>query len=129
MIHFGIRGNQVSHTARNLIYANSRFPGVADLPIDDFPRFISGCAKACGFEIDGTDLRARRSPAPHDHNTSVRVSGRDANDAVPLKVSDTVKLLVGDSAGQMGVVSEVGADGQYEVDEQWFERSELEFQH
>ena len=59
----------------------------------------------------------------------MRVSGRDANDAVPLKVSDTVKLLVGDSAGQMGVVSAVGADGRYEVDERWFERSQVEFQH
>ena len=71
----------------------------------------------------------REMPGPYSHTTSVRVSGGDANDAVPLKVSDTVKLLVGDSAGQMGVVSAVGADGRYEVDERWFERSQVEFQH
>ena len=45
-----------------------RFPGVAVLPIDDFPSFISGCAKACGFEIDDADLRARRSQATHCQN-------------------------------------------------------------
>ena len=56
-------------------------------------------------------------------------SGGDANEAVPLKMLDIVKILVGDRAGEKGVVSEVGADGQYEVDDQWFERSQLEFQH
>ena len=47
------------------VWDKARFPGVADLPVDDFPSFISGCAKACGFEIDGADFRARRSQATH----------------------------------------------------------------
>ena len=79
--------------------------------------------------LPGINQCVREMPGPHGHTTSVRVSGGDANEAVPLKVLDTVKILVGDSVEEMGVVSEVGADGRYEVDEKWFERSELEFQH
>ena len=46
-----------------------------------------------------------------------------------LKAEDTVKLLTGSRAGALGIVTEVAA-GDCEVDaEQWFARSQLEFQY
>jgi hypothetical protein len=44
-----------------------------------------------------------------------------------LEAGDTVKVLTGPWAGEVRIVSEAKADS-YEVDEQWFERSQLEFQ-
>jgi hypothetical protein len=38
-----------------------------------------------------------------------------------------VKFLTGPWAGEVRIVSEAKADS-YEVDEKWFERSQLEFQ-
>ena len=43
-----------------------------------------------------------------------------------LRVTDTVKILTGPRAGALEIVTDVKA-GLYEVDEQWFERSQLEF--
>ena len=46
-----------------------------------------------------------------------------------LKAGDTVKLLTGSRAGELGLVTEATA-GDCEVDaEQWFARSQLEFQY
>ena len=44
-----------------------------------------------------------------------------------LEAGDTVKVLTGLWAGEVRIVSDAKADS-YEVDEQWFERSQLEFQ-
>ena len=44
-----------------------------------------------------------------------------------LEAGDTVKVLTGPWAGEVRIVSEAKADS-YEVDEKWFERSQLEFQ-
>ena len=44
-----------------------------------------------------------------------------------LEAGDTVKILAGQRAGAMEIVTEVQA-GSYEVDEHWYERSALEFQ-
>ena len=44
-----------------------------------------------------------------------------------LEVRDTVKVLTGQWAGEVRIVSGAKADS-YEVNEQWFERSRLEFQ-
>ena len=44
-----------------------------------------------------------------------------------LEAGDTVKVFTSPWAGEVRIVSEAKADS-YEVDEQWFERSQLEFQ-
>ena len=46
-----------------------------------------------------------------------------------LKVADTVKILTGARAGDLGIVEELGPCGKYAVDGEWYERSHLAFEH
>ena len=44
-----------------------------------------------------------------------------------LTAGNTVRILTGPRTGELGIVSEA-KDGSYEVDDQWFERSQVELQ-
>ena len=88
---------------------------------------LIGALLADGLLPISHDLRpiseAREEPA--------RASGGSSGQGLQvqvdaLRVTDTVKILTGPRAGALEIVTDVKA-GLYEVDEQWFERSQLEF--
>ena len=76
-----------------------------------------GAGEAAEEEAGSALIEAGSTTASPDAIETVRA----------LEAGDTVKVLTGTWAGEVRIVSEAKAET-YEVDEQWFERSQLEFQ-
>ena len=80
-------------------------------------------------QIPGAPAKLTRNSATAGEATAERERpSMGAGETVrALEAGDTVKVLTGPWAGEVRIVSGAKADS-YEVDEQWFERSQLEFQ-
>ena len=79
-------------------------------------RGSSGSAAAAAVGESETTAEPEQTAAP---------AGADELRAAPLNKFDSVKILSGLRAGEEGIVSEVKGD-KFEVDEDSYERSELE---
>ena len=74
-----------------------------------------------------TSSRAADAGGPTPKAGSTATGPNTIETVRTLEAGDTVKIVAGPWAGDLRIVSEAEA-GSYEIDEQWFERSELEFQ-